>query len=297
MKIAIVILNYNGIKNTLECIESLRACDKKNIDLEIIVVDNNSSDNSKELLRKHKSVSLIENHLNLGYSGGMNSGVRKALQDKADYILLLNNDIVADTKFLANMVKKAKKDTILSPKIYFAKNFEFHKNRYHKKDLGRVIWYAGGKIDWKNVLGVHIGVDEIDKRQFSKFHSTDFATGAAIFIPRQVFEKIGLLNENYFLYFEDIDFCIRAKEAGFKIMFEPSAIIWHKNAATTGGSGSHLQDYFISRNRLLFAFKYAKLKTKLAVVKQTLLQINNPNKRKALLDFFLMRFKQGSYKL
>jgi len=87
-----------------------------------------------------------------------------------------------------------------------------------------------------------------------------------------------------------MDFCIRAKKAGFKIMYEPKAIVWHKNAQSAQGSGSKLQDYYITRNRLLFAFKFAKLKTKIAVFKQTLLVWQNPIRRRALLDFLLNRF-------
>ena len=92
-----------------------------------------------------------------------------------------------------------------------------------------------------------------------------------------------------------MDFCIRAKKSGFKIIFEPHAIIWHKNASSSGGSGSNLQDYYITRNRLLFAFKYAKIKTKIAVLKQITKQATSQIKRKALLDFLTMRFGKGNF--
>jgi len=92
-----------------------------------------------------------------------------------------------------------------------------------------------------------------------------------------------------------MDFCVRAKKAGFKIIFEPKAILWHKNAATAGGSGSRLQDYFISRNRLLFAIKYARLKTKLAVVRQSIRQLKDPVKRRAFWDFLTTNFGKGSF--
>ena len=114
-------------------------------------------------------------------------------------------------------------------------------------------------------------------------------------VKKEVFEKIGFFDEKYFLYLEDMDFCVRTLKAGFKILFEPKAIIWHKNAGSAGGSGSVLQDYFITRNRLIFAFKYANLRTKLAVLKQTLSQINIPAKRKALVDFATFNFGKGSF--
>ena len=94
-----------------------------------------------------------------------------------------------------------------------------------------------------------------------------------------------------------MDFCVRAKKAGFSIVFEPRAVIWHKNASSSGGSGSKLQDYYITRNRLLFAFRYAKLKTKLAVFRQVLKNIDNHIRRKAFWDFITFNFGRGSFKL
>ena len=114
-------------------------------------------------------------------------------------------------------------------------------------------------------------------------------------VKKEVFEKIGYFDEKYFLYLEDMDFCVRAEKAGFKIFFQPRAVIWHKNAKSTGGSGSSLQDYFITRNRLLFAVKYAKLRTKIAVFRQIASQFQDTIKRKALIDFLKFNFGRGSF--
>ena len=295
MKIAIVVLNYNGKENTLVCINSIKKLNKSNYKVELIVVDNASNDGSSEALSKIKDIMLVKNDKNLGYSGGNNIGIKHALSLGSEYILILNNDTIVEKSLIINLINSAKKGDIVSPKIYFAKGFEFHKNRYKKEDLGKVIWYAGGKIDWQNVIGIHIGVDEVDHGQFSKRLEINLATGACILIRRQVFKKIGFFDEKYFLYLEDMDFCVRAKRAGFKIIFEPKAILWHKNASSGGGSGSGLQDYYISRNRLLFATKYAKARTKFAVFKQILSQINSPIKRKALIDFVTFNFGKGSF--
>ena len=295
MKIAIVVLNYNGKENTLVCINSIKKLNKSNYKVELIVVDNASNDGSSEALSKIKDIMLVKNDKNLGYSGGNNIGIKHALSLGSEYILILNNDTIVEKSLIINLINSAKKGDIVSPKIYFAKGFEFHKNRYKKEDLGKVIWYAGGKIDWQNVMGIHIGVDEVDHGQFSKRLEINLATGACILIRRQVFKKIGFFDEKYFLYLEDMDFCVRAKRAGFKIIFEPKAILWHKNASSGGGSGSGLQDYYISRNRLLFATKYAKARTKFAVFKQILSQINSPIKRKALIDFVTFNFGKGSF--
>lgn len=290
MKTAIVILNYNGLENTIECLNSIKKLKTSKGPIEIIIVDNGSSDNSVQKLSQLKDIYFIANQTNLGFSGGNNVGIKKALARGAKFVLIINNDTIVDVKMLENLLNANKIGDIICPKIYFAKGYEFHKRRYENKDLGNVIWYAGGKIDWQNILGIHIGVDQVDIGQFNKRGETDFATGACMLIKKDVFEKIGLLDEKFFLYLEDMDFCVKAKKAGFKIIYEPKAFLWHKNAASSGGSGSNVQDYYITRNRLLFAAKHATLRTKFAVLKQIILQVNNPIKRKALLDFTLMCF-------
>lgn len=295
MKVAVVVLNYKNIKETKKCVASLYNLNRKQIDLEVIVVDNGSKDGSVRELSKIKDLVLIENSQNLGYSGGNNIGIKYVLKKESDCVIVLNNDTVVEKNFLQNIPSSLKNGEILSPKIYFAPGYEFHKRRYTNDQLGKVIWYAGGKIDWKNILGEHIGVDEVDKGQFNKPKEIEFATGACMIIKKEVFEKIGFFDEKYFLYLEDMDFCVRAKKAGFKIIYEPEAVIWHKNAASAGGSGSSLQEYFITRNRLLFAFKYAKLRVKFAVLRQIFGQLDNKIKRKALIDFLTLNFGRGGY--
>lgn len=295
MKVAIVVLNFNGLKDTLDCLDSLRRIEKDKNSVEIIVVDNASADGSQESLANLKDIDLVISEKNLGYSGGNNLGIKRALGRQADWILVINNDTIVGPGLVANLLKDANRADIISPKIYFAPGFEFHKSRYKKSDLGKVIWYAGGQIDWQNIIGSHIGVDQVDTGQFKKRREIDLATGACMFISRKVFEKIGLFDEKYFLYLEDMDFCVRAKKAHFKIIFEPQAILWHRNASSSGGSGSSLQEYYITRNRLLFAFKYAKMRTKIAVLRQIVKQSANPVKRRALLDFLTMSFGRGNF--
>lgn len=289
MKISVVILNYRGLSDTLECINSVKNSQLET-EVQIVVVDNNSRDGSQKSLKKVKGIKLIVNEENLGYSGGNNVGIKLALKDNATHVCILNNDAILEKKALSNLLNASSENTIVSPKIYFFPGYEFHKARYKKEDLGKVIWYAGGVIDWNNILGVHKGVDEVDKNRSEKKEEIDFATGACMFVPAMVFKKVGLFDEKYFLYLEDMDFSVRAKMSGVKIIYEPKAIVWHKNAASAGGSGSIIQDYYISRNRLLFAAKYAKLKTKLALLKQIILQTKVSSKRTALLDFLTMKF-------
>jgi len=289
MKIVLLVLNYNGIKDSLECIESLKNLKTKKFTVSTVVVDNASTDGSQEKLRKISGIKLLENKKNLGYSGGNNVGIKYAINSGADYVCILNNDVKVDKNLLVNFLKSTNTD-IVSPKIYFYPGQEFHKSRYKKQDIGKVFWYAGGYIDWDNIIGSHRGVDEVDSGQFDSETLIGYATGACIFANVEVFKKVGLFDEKYFLYLEDMDFSIRAKKAGYKITYQPSAIVWHKNASSSGGSGSQLQDYYISRNRLLFAFKYAKIKTKLALLKQISNQYRDPVKRQALLDFLSLKF-------
>lgn len=295
MRVAIVVLNYNGLANTLECLKSLRKLEPGHHQIELIVVDNASTDGSAQAFCELQDIYLLTNQKNLGYTGGNNAGIKYALKRGANYLLILNNDTLVDKFLIKNLLAAAIDGDIICPKIYFAPGFEFHKGRYKKEESGKVIWYAGGKIDWDNIIGIHLGVDQVDKGQFNRRHQIDLATGACMMVKSEVFEKIGLFDEKYFLYLEDMDFCTRAKAAGARIIFEPQAIIWHKNAGSTGGSGSALQDYYITRNRLLFALKYAPVRTKLAVLRQVLRQIGKPVKKKALIDFLTGNFGKGSF--
>jgi len=294
MTLTAVVLNFNGLKDTIQCIRSLKKCHSGPYKLNIVVVDNGSDNKNVTSLSQINDITLIRNDKNLGYSGGNNIGIKYALEKYSDLILLLNNDTIVDRNLLQYLAKASRNGDLITSKIYFEKGFEFHRDLYKKEDLGKVIWYAGGKIDWQNINGIHVGVDEVDEGQFSKSFETEFATGACMLVKSEVFKKIGYFDEKYFLYLEDMDFCVRAKKAGFKIIFEPKAIVWHKNAASAGGSGSSLQDYYITRNRLLFAFKFARLRTKIAVLKQVLFEISKPVRRRALLDFLTGRFKKGS---
>lgn len=302
-KIFISIINYNNRKDTLACLESINSLKIEDINLEVVLVDNNS----KERLGiengqfKNINLNLIFSEKNLGFSGGHNLGIKHALSKDADYVIVLNNDVILDINLIDQLVKTAEREDvgIVSPKIYFAKGFEFHKDKYKKEELGKVIWYAGGEMDWNNLIGKHKGVDKVDKGQFDEEIETDFSSGCCMLIKKEVFEKVGLFDEKYFLYYEDNDFSQRAKKKRFKIIYNPKAILWHKNAGSVGGSGSDIQDYFITRNRLLFGFKYASLKTKAALFRESLRLLSSGRtwQKIGVRDFYLRRFGKGSYNL
>ncbi len=303
VKVAIVVLNWNGLADTKSVLKDIKKLNKSGLEIELVVVDNGSTDGSVEGLRSIKtqnvSYTFLENSENLGFAGGNNVGIKYSLDKGADLVLILNNDIILDKNFLVEMVKnflENPKIGAVSPKIYFAKGYEFHKDRYKEKDLGKVIWYAGGDIDWDNVYGATSGVDEVDIGRYNLEKNTDFATGTCMLVSREVLEKVGVFDEKYFLYYEDTDLSVRIKKAGFRVLYEPDAIIWHK-VAQSSGIGSSLNDYFITRNRMLFGFKYAKLRTKLALIRESINLLLNGRKwqKTGIRDFYLMRFGKGSW--
>lgn len=298
-KIALVILNYKLKDAVVECLTSLDAVVHDTFDLEIVVVDNNSQDGLRDAIdSRFPEVCYIQNNDNLGFSGGNNVGIRYALDKGFDYITILNPDVLVDPKFLEELLAGFINSNvgITAPKVYFAKGYEFHKDRYKEEEIGRVIWFAGGIMDWANVIGHHRGVDEVDTGQYDLVSEIEYASGNCMMVKREAFEKIGLFDERYFLYYEDADFCMRVKKAGYKIVYMPKAAIWHKNALASGGSGNPLQDYFISRNRLLFGFSYASLRTKIALFRESLRNLfSYPTRRLASSDFYLRKFGKGSY--
>ena len=301
-KIYIVMINYNGQENTIECLDSLMNIEMKGFGASTIVVDNSPENRIKVDKEKYKKIDLkvIMSPENLGFSGGVNIGIRKALDNRADYVLIQNNDTFVAQDFLQKLFEfgeKTENAGIICPKIYFAKGFEFHKEKYMEKDKGRVFWYAGGIMDWQNVIAKHRGVDEVDQGQFDKAGQTDFATGCSMLIRSGVFKKVGLFDEKYFLYYEDNDFSQRVKKVGYKIYYVPNSVVWHKNAGSTNGSGSGLQDYYITRNRLYFGMKYAPFRARLALFREGTSNFLRGREwqKKGARDFYLRRFGKARY--
>ena len=279
-KVAVVILNFKVKEETLKCIASVKRSTFK--DLEIIVVDNHSSDGLASAISSDKKVVFIQNSDNLGYTGGNNVGIKKALEDEADFIFILNPDTTVEPKAVKNLVAELSTEGvgIVGPKILFSDR--------------KTIWYAGGHLDLANVLGGHRGVDEKDSGQYDQIEETENVTGGAMMVKREVFEKIGLFDDRYFLYYEDSDFCFRARKAGFRLMYVPTAVVYHDNARSTG-LGSPLQDYFITRNRMLFASKFLPFRTRLALIREALKNFKIPARRRALIDFLTDNFGRGGF--
>lgn len=298
-KVALVILHFVHKEFTNQCLVSVKKLKTKDFKLQTIVVNNNPQEDLKNLEKKFKNVIFLETGKNLGFTGGNNLGIQRALSDKADWIFLVNNDTVLAEDLVVQLFKIGESEAkigILAPKIYFAPGYEYHQERYKPIDRGKVFWYAGGLIDWQNVLISHRGVDEIDKGQYDKQIKTDFISGCAMFIKGEVLEKVGLLDDKYFLYLEDGDFCQRVKKAGFKLIYAPKAKLWHLNASSSEVGGS-LHDYYFSRNRMLFGIRYASLRTKLALIREgiRLLLTGRKWQKAGIKDFYLGKFGRGSF--
>lgn len=296
-EIAIILVDYNSHDETKACLESLAAIKRQNFNYKIFVIDNGSKQSlklSKKIL--DKKVEVIRSEANLGFTGGNNLGISYAIKHyNPDYLLLLNNDTRVNENFLVQLYKALEKDNkagIATGKIYFEKNHEFHKKSYARHQRGKVFWYAGGSIDWLNLLAFHRGVDELDYGQFDQQKTSDFATGCCMLMKRELIEKVGLLDKRYFLYFEDVDYSLRAKKQGYKIIFVPQSVIWHINAGSSEGAGGNTSLYYQNRNRLLFAFKFGSFKNKITAIRIliNLLKDKSSVVRQAGWDFILQRF-------
>lgn len=300
MKIAFITVGFHSDEDTIEVVTQLEAnLLPKGVEMVIYCVDNSLSENLRKNLVKFKKAIYLNSPGNIGFAAGNNLGMRRALEDDSDVIVLINNDTVVPADLVTNIFNSPIRDEsvgVVGGLIYFAKGFEFKEN-YQKEDLGKVIWYAGGVHDWDNVYASHLGVDEVDKGQYDKIRSTDFITGCLFIVRREVIEKIGLFDERYCLYFEDSDLCLRIKRAEYRLVIDPKIKIWHK-VAQSSGIGSPLNDYFLTRNRLLFGMTYAGFRTKFAMMREAVkkLIIGTPAQKIAVKDYFTKKFGWGSWK-
>lgn len=299
MKIGFLTVNYHSDQDTLNLINQLEKCIvPKDSLVKVYVVDNDRSISLKDSLRKHKSAVYLESPGNVGFAAGNNIGLRKIIDDKFDVVIMINNDTLVPKNFVSKILDSDihKPDIgIVGGLIYFAKGYEYEKG-YADNERGKVIWYGGGKIDWDNVYIGHDLVNEVDKGKLTKI-DTPFVTGCLMIIRTSVLKKVGIFDEKYCLYLEDADLCERIKQEGFRLVFDPSIKIWHK-VAQGSGIGSPLNDYFLTRNRLLFGFTYTGLRTKFALLREAIKKLFTGTKaqKKAVKDFIFSNYGWGSWK-
>jgi GT2 family glycosyltransferase len=237
-----VVLNWNGMEDLMECLRSGKGSTYHN---EIIVVDNGSTDGSvTALAQQFPDVLVIETGENLGF-GANNLGISQALQRGADYVLLLNNDTWVDARCFDRLIQVAEENPqvgILSPRICY----------YSDPEL---IWYDGGNLERVNGFWKHQHVNENSRvaSVSDEAREVDYICGCAMLIRREVIEHIGGLNSRFFMYWEDGDFSLRARNAGFRLLHVPSAIVLHKVSRSIGGSESPDVLYYMERNRYFFS--------------------------------------------
>lgn len=289
-RVAIIILNWNRWKDTVECLESVYQNNYSSF--EVILVDNGSIDNSLDNIKQYCKGNLtaeskyvtylpdnkpieyidferqklgimeykiqltvkgnpgrlfvIKNECNLGYAEGVNTGIKFAVGSlNADYLLLLNNDIVVDSEFLIELLSLAETDIrygFVGPKIYYYD--------YHGRD--DVINFAGGRVNLWLGLPWHLGADKIDNGKFDEEKNVDYIEGSCLLVKKDMIDEIGLLNPEYFAYWEEADWCFRARKNGWQVMYEPKAKIWHRVSASSGGKLNPLPVYYMTRNNFIF---------------------------------------------
>jgi GT2 family glycosyltransferase len=239
-RVLIIILCYNGIDLTRACLVSLGRLNYAAFD--ILVVDNDSHDQTPAVVRaEFPKVQVIEAGANLGFAAGNNIGLRRALERNYDYALLLNNDTEVAPDFLVRMVEAAEADPaagVVGPTIYY----------YERPDT---IWSAGGLLDWERGRSAMRGIGERDLGQYRDVSAVDFVTGCALLCKRAAIERVGLLDERFFMYYEETEWCVRARRAGLRILHVPRARVLHKIPLDARADQPYVA-YYMTRNRLLF---------------------------------------------
>ncbi|HML05513.1 MAG TPA: glycosyltransferase family 2 protein [Methanobacterium sp.] len=285
--VSIIILNWNGWEDTIECLESIFKINYPNYS--VIVVDNGSEDDSIKKIKDYcngkletnspffeytsgnkpinftefftdeletntpkidiaNCLFIMKNKKNYGFADGNNIGIRFALNYlHSDYFLLLNNDTVVDNDFINDMVKVSESDDkigLVGPKIY-------------SYDRPKEIQSTGFEIRWSSGEIASIGHTEIDNGQFNEIKNVDCVSGCAMLVKKEVIQKLGdYLDHEYFLYYEDMDACVRVNKAGYEINYVPGSKIWHKTSSTSK-KASKTAGFYTSRNVFIFMKKYA----------------------------------------
>lgn len=242
-KVAIIVLSYNGLDLTRQCLDSLRTSDYPNAQL--WVVDNASTDGTPGAIKKdYPEVQLAALPENRGYAGGNNRGMRLALEQGADLVFLLNNDTRLYPDCVSNLVRALERHPragLLGPMVY---TWE-----------GQIISSAGGHVVWRQADAVNAGMAEVDRGQYAE-RQVEFVNGCGLLARRAAIEQVGMLDERFFMYWEETDWAMRMREAGWEVWFEPVARMRHK-APIQHQELSPTTLYYVTRNRLLFVARHA----------------------------------------
>jgi GT2 family glycosyltransferase len=248
-RVAVVVLSWNGRDDTLACLASLAAVPEP--ELAVVVVDNGSSDGVGEAVAAaFADVEVVRSEVNLGFAGGCNLGISRALELGADYVLLLNNDVEVDPDFVAALVAEAERRPragALCAKVLYL-------------DPPDRIWFAGARFDPRSGYnGRQRGYGARDDGRFDGVVESDRACGAAMLVPRGVFDEVGLFDPELFAYSEDTEWSLRARRAGYAVYVVPASRVWHKISTASGGESSPATLYYGLRNTIAVCERFAPL--------------------------------------
>lgn len=253
--VSIILINYNGSADTIECVESLSKVTYDNV--KIIVVDNASTDNSLEVLKQnldHESVIVVESPENNGFSAGNNIGIIEARKLNSDYMLILNNDTLVEPGFIEPLLDVFESDDEVGcviSKILFASEPD-------------KIWYAGGTYNPWFCRADHVAYNQADDK-VEVVEPVEFASGCCMLLSDNAIKNTGFMDEDYFLYVEDTEYSLRLKKAGYKLMYTSNSVIYHKVSATTT-AGSDLSQYYTIRNTLYLGKVYSSFLQKFSTM-------------------------------
>ena len=236
-KVLILILTWNAFDEIRECLRSVKKLSRSNFDFKILIINNNSTDGTTEILEEETGTSLIKNSKNLGWGKAVNQGVKIAEKKNFDWVFILNPDVVLNKnclEILINFVKENKNAKILAPVVEFQKK-------------GKILYDLGGYLTFFGRTR-HKELESLDLISDREPH---YVSGAAVLIETNLFKQIGYFREDYFLYFEDVDFCLRAKKSGFAIFVVSESTVGHKLSSSIGFS-SPKNIYYNLRNNLKF---------------------------------------------
>jgi GT2 family glycosyltransferase len=240
-----VILNWNNASDTIECLESVSRMSYPNC--RTLVVDNGSTDDSVARIRAAwPAVELLELGGNLGYAEGNNVGIRHALDHRAEYVFVLNNDTLVSSDVMTRLVEVMETDSrigMAGPKVYCT-------------DPADRIFAEGSLVLWNRGLIKHRGMLQGDTPGRTAVESVDFLVGCGMLVRRALIEEVGLLDPQYYLNYEDVEWSVRARRSGFRVLYVPKAVIWHKVSATLGRA-SAANTYYMTRNALRFFWRNA----------------------------------------
>ena len=299
-KVYIIVLNWNMADDSVECIDSLKKLNYDNF--QILLIDNGSSDESVTIFKKRfPGIEMIQNKENEGYAGGNNIAMKHAIAKGADYIFIVNNDVILDSNCVNELIdaaKEKKEGGIFAPKVYYY-------------DHPKTINSLGTSMDWFR-LRPYLGFcGQEDKGQFDQIRKTEILVGCALLVKKETIEKIGLIDEKFFLFHEEADWCLRIIRRGFKNFVIPKAVAYHKVSITAKKIPS-LVSYYNIRNFLYLAYKNASSFNRVKVMlglsylicKNIVFLIFNPASRNiskaflfGVLDYFMGQMgkcKRGS---